>query len=100
MPCMCGDSECWSCGTLQGTRTQPKPSNLVTFACMIMTDGKRTVIGVYRGRMRNKNGKQSISFKTAQQIASVEVTSGSHLENCRDLENQYSTPEFPPVQWS
>ena len=27
MPCMCGDSECWSCSTAQGTRSYPEPSD-------------------------------------------------------------------------
>lgn len=31
MPCMCGDSECPSCGTAQGTRTKARPKGEVEF---------------------------------------------------------------------
>ena len=78
-----------------------KPSNKVTFACMIMCGGgEDTVIGVYRGKMRTSKGKQFISFATADHIATVRrPAGGDHVQDCHEISNEYSTPEWPAARW-
>ncbi len=85
---------------------QPLPANLrgipVTFASMIMTDGKTTHIGVYRGVMVGALGKRYINYRVATtvHIATEVVTGGDHVSDVNRLCSEYATADWPAVDWS
>lgn len=96
--CMCGDSECWSCGTAQGTRTSKasisKRSNrLVTFAYLVMTDGKESVMQVARGILTKRN-TINLNARTTEDVAKVTVE--GRLEGVhRQLSERFATLDAP-----
>ncbi len=85
---------------------QPLPANLrgipVTFASMIMTDGKTTFIGVYRGLMVGAPGKRYIdcNLDTTVHIATEVVTAGDHVSNVNRLSSEYATADWAAVNWT
>lgn len=85
---------------------QPLPANLqgvpVTFASMIMTDGKTTHIGVYRGVMVGALGKRYIDYSVATtvHIATEVVTGGDHVSSVNRLSSEYATADWPAVDWT
>jgi hypothetical protein len=77
-------------------------STLVTFASMIMTDGKNTTIGVYRGRLCGRPGARYINFNshTTVQLDVIHCASGNHIENVHRLAAEYAAPDAPAVDWN
>ena len=74
----------------------------VTFASMIMTDGKTTHIGIYRGLMMGIPGKRYIASNTntTVHIATEVVQGGDHVSDVHRLSTQYATVDWPAVDWT
>ncbi len=85
---------------------RPLPADLagmpVTFASMIMTDGKTTHIGIYRGLMVGAQGKRFINWNvsTTVHIATEVVKGGDHVSTVKRLSSEYATADWPAVDWT
>jgi hypothetical protein len=84
---------------------KPLPANLggipVTFASMIMTDGKTTHIGIYRGLMVGSVGNRYINCqaRTTVHIATEVAKSGNHVATVNRLSAERATSDWPAVDW-
>lgn len=85
---------------------QSLPANLhgipVMFASMIMTDGKTTHVGIYRGLLVGAKGHRYIdrNVNTTVHIATEVVRGGHHVANVNRLSSQYATTDWPAVDWN
>lgn len=91
-PCMCGDSECPSCGTAQGTITRAKLRR-VTFAYMLMTDGKESVFQISQGNL-TKRHTINLNAKSTVDVAR-ETVAGGIVGIHYTLASKYQTSDAP-----
>ena len=75
----------------------------ITYTTMVMTDGKRSIFGVFRVPMRRPPGK-SFSLHRAELIASVshEGRFASAEDMCSFCERsslEHARPEWPAFEW-
>jgi hypothetical protein len=84
---------------------KPLPATLrgipVTFASMIMTDGKTIHIGIYRGLMVGGVGNRYINpqASTTVHIATEVVKGGDYIATVNRLSAEHATTDWPAVDW-
>jgi hypothetical protein len=84
---------------------KPLPATLggipVTFASMIMTDGKTTHIGIYRGLMVGSVGNRYINCqaRTTVHIATEVVQGVDDVATVNRLSAEHATADWPAVDW-
>lgn len=77
------------------TKTKPGAGNVARVCTvMLQTDGRTTLYGVFRGRMRGK----AFDLATAEHIGSATYTDG-RTPDYTELTAKFATPEIPAVYW-
>ena len=73
----------------------------VTIATMLLTDGYRTIYGIYRAELHRADrpvSDQFVDLETAERVGTVRVARGEAFDYL-EAAKQFATEEWPAIDW-